>query len=63
MNRLTKLHPFSYFSLLALAGGNRRTADVRAHGFSNVFILSKVDFEEAMRDYPEANTLLKKRAK
>ncbi|XP_045193271.2 uncharacterized protein LOC123549328 isoform X2 [Mercenaria mercenaria] len=55
---------FGEISLLAMAAeGNRRTADVRCKGFTNLFILSKVDFENAMKDYPEAHKLLKKRAK
>ena len=49
--------------MLALTGGNRRTADVRSKGFSQLFILSKNDFEEAMSDYPEAQKILKKRAR
>ncbi|KAK3577856.1 hypothetical protein CHS0354_010416 [Potamilus streckersoni] len=56
---------FGEISLLSLntEGGNRRTADVRCKGFTNLFILSKLDFEAAMRDYPEAHSMLKKRAK
>ena len=45
------------------AEGNRRTADVRCKGFTNLFILSKNEFEGAMKDYPDAHKLLKKRAK
>ena len=50
-------------SLLALAGGNRRTADVRSKGFSQLFSLCKADFESIMTDYPDAQRILKKRAK
>ncbi|KAH3775222.1 hypothetical protein DPMN_176621, partial [Dreissena polymorpha] len=55
---------FGEISLLAMAAeGNRRTADVRCKGYTNLFILSKADFEAAMKDYPDAHKLLKKRAK
>jgi len=50
-------------SLLALAGGNRRTADVRSKGYSQLFLLSKADFEEAMREYPDVQKMLRKKAK
>ena len=50
-------------SLLALAGGNRRTADVRSKGYSQLFLLSKSDFEEAMREYPDVQKMLRKKAK
>lgn len=51
--------------MLALSGGegNRRTADVICKGFTNLFILSKGDFEAAMSEYPEAHRHMKKRAK
>ncbi|XP_060076393.1 uncharacterized protein LOC132556018 [Ylistrum balloti] len=55
---------FGEISLLAIAAdGNRRTADVRCKGFTNLFILSQTEFEDAMAEYPEAHKLLKKRAR
>ena len=52
------------FSLLSVgAEGNRRTADVRVKGFTNLFILSKADFESAMSEFPDAHKMLKKRAR
>ncbi|KAL5022420.1 hypothetical protein ScPMuIL_001575 [Solemya velum] len=55
---------FGEISLLAMSSdGNRRTANVRCKGFTNLFILSKHDFELAMSDYPDASKLLKKRAR
>ena len=53
---------FGEISLLAVAGGNRRTADVRSSGYSDLFILSKHDLDETLRDFPEMRKLLTKRA-
>ncbi|KAL2300187.1 hypothetical protein Nmel_012151, partial [Mimus melanotis] len=44
-------------------GGNRRTANVVAHGFANLFILEKKDLNEILVHYPESQKLLRKKAK
>ncbi|CAH8604102.1 unnamed protein product [Dicrocoelium dendriticum] len=54
---------FGEISLLALSGKNRRTADVRSKGFSTLFSLSKEDFEEIMKNYPQAHAILRKRSR
>lgn len=50
-------------SLLAVGGGNRRTANVVAHGFTNLFILDKKDLNEILVHYPESQKLLRKKAR
>ncbi|XP_067406413.1 cyclic nucleotide-gated channel beta-1 [Emydura macquarii macquarii] len=54
---------FGEISLLAVGGGNRRTANVVAHGFTNLFILDKKDLNDILVHYPESQKLLRKKAR
>uniref|UniRef100_A0A8C6PXC5 Cyclic nucleotide gated channel subunit beta 1b n=1 Tax=Nothobranchius furzeri TaxID=105023 RepID=A0A8C6PXC5_NOTFU len=54
---------FGEISLLAVGGVNRRTANVIAHGFANLFILDKKDLNEILVHYPESMKVLRKKGK
>lgn len=55
--------PTISFSLLSTGGGNRRTANVVAHGFANLFILDKKSLSDILVHYPDSKKLLTKKAK
>lgn len=58
MTRLVSGDFFGEIGILNIDGANRRTADVRSVGYSELFSLSKEDVLEGCRDYPEAERKL-----
>ncbi|KAM5281055.1 cyclic nucleotide-gated channel beta-3 [Ctenodactylus gundi] len=54
---------FGEISLLATGGGNRRTANVIAHGFANLLTLDKKTLQEIIVNYPDSKRLLMKKAR
>ena len=53
---------FGEIALLGTGGMNRRTASIKAHGFTTLFVLFKWDLQSAMKDYPEDQHLLSRKA-
>ncbi|XP_034060011.1 cyclic nucleotide gated channel subunit alpha 2b [Gymnodraco acuticeps] len=57
---------FGEISILNIKGskmGNRRTANIRSLGYSDLFCLSKDDLMEAVTEYPDAKTVLEDRGR
>uniref|UniRef100_A0A3B4V1B3 Cyclic nucleotide gated channel subunit alpha 1 n=1 Tax=Seriola dumerili TaxID=41447 RepID=A0A3B4V1B3_SERDU len=57
---------FGEISILAIKGskaGNRRTANIRSIGYSDLFCLSKDDLMEALKEYPDAKALLEEKGR
>ncbi|MGH0141789.1 UNVERIFIED_CONTAM: hypothetical protein FKN15_074614 [Acipenser sinensis] len=52
-----------YFSLLAASGGSRRTANVVALGFANLFILDKKELNNILVHYPDSQKVLARKGK
>ncbi|XP_071394253.1 cyclic nucleotide-gated channel beta-3-like [Centroberyx affinis] len=56
---------FGEISLLQSSkdGGNRRTANVKAYGFANLFVLEKKDLFDILVHYPESQKVLSRKGK
>ncbi|XP_031158265.1 cyclic nucleotide-gated channel cone photoreceptor subunit alpha-like [Sander lucioperca] len=57
---------FGEISILGIKGskaGNRRTANIRSVGYSDLFALSKDDLMEALTEYPDAKGMLEEKGK
>jgi len=57
---------FGEISILGIKGskaGNRRTANIRSLGYSDLFALSKDDLMEALIEYPDAKSVLEEKGK
>ncbi|XP_029367847.1 cyclic nucleotide gated channel subunit alpha 2a [Echeneis naucrates] len=63
---LTSGSCFGEISILNISGskmGNRRTANIRSLGYSDLFCLSKQDLMEALQEFPHARAQLEQRGR
>lgn len=63
---LTSGSCFGEISILNISGskmGNRRTANIRSLGYSDLFCLSKQDLMEALQEFPHARAQLEQKGK
>ena len=64
---IATLNEGSYFGEISILNltdaGNRRTANVRSMGFSDLLCLSKEDLLEALKEYPDAKKMLEDRGR
>ncbi|XP_054154080.1 cyclic nucleotide-gated cation channel beta-3-like [Oppia nitens] len=54
---------FGEISILGIPGFNKRTANVRSVGYSYLFVLSKSDLMDTLKDYPEYKENLMQRVR
>lgn len=52
-----------YCSSTGSKAGNRRTANIRSIGYSDLFCLSKDDLMQALTEYPDAKALLEEKGR
>ncbi|CAL1534599.1 unnamed protein product, partial [Lymnaea stagnalis] len=67
MQQVAVMNPGNFFGEISLlkvdAGQNKRTADVRSIGFSELLCLSRRDLMAALTEYPEAKRILEEYAR
>ncbi|VDN96775.1 unnamed protein product [Rodentolepis nana] len=63
---IKRLEAGDYFGEIGIlcvsGGGNKRTADVRAVGYAELFVLSREDVLSALTDHPDAHAIIMEHA-
>ncbi|TNN72231.1 Cyclic nucleotide-gated cation channel beta-3 [Liparis tanakae] len=62
-NRVRTWYNYTWAAQGMLDGGNRRTANVKAHGFANLFVLEKKDLFDILVHYPESQKVLARKGR